>query len=138
MVFFKDLELGLQKTLRDQLQKRGDVSDVIEVPGRFLFFIAKEVRSDLLGGAVLSIPKTGYDEWLAQQPPEGQDNADQALSMKGRHKTTQLFLNIHRMVHGPGYFRPHRFPQTFSQPVQRDFDGSFAQAEGSGQIPVGF
>ena len=66
--YFDDVEPDLQKVLRVQLQKAGSVSAVIETPGAFLLFIAKEKTRNTLSVASLSIPKRSYDEWLAQQP----------------------------------------------------------------------
>jgi hypothetical protein len=56
--------------LRLQLQKPGDVSAVIETPGGFLVFQAKERTAETLRVASLSIPKRSYEEWHAQQPAE--------------------------------------------------------------------
>jgi hypothetical protein len=67
-VYFEDLDPELQKVLRVQLQKPGDVSAVIETPGGFLVFRAREKSSQTLSVASLSIPKRSYEEWLAQQP----------------------------------------------------------------------
>ena len=66
--YFEDLDPELQKVLHAQLQKPGDVSAVIEMPNAFLLFIAKDKTNDALSVASLTIPKRGYDEWLAQQP----------------------------------------------------------------------
>jgi hypothetical protein len=66
--YFEDLDPELQKVLRVQLQKPGDVSAVIETPGGFLVFVAKEKTAKTLSAASLSIPKRSYEEWLAQQP----------------------------------------------------------------------
>ena len=65
---FEDLDPELQKVLRVQLQKPGDVSAVIETPGGFLVFLAKEKTAEILTAASLNIPKRSYEEWLAQQP----------------------------------------------------------------------
>ena len=64
-LYFKDLDPELQKVLRAQLQKPGDVSAVIEMPGGFLVFLAKEKNSDTLTVSSLTIPKRSYEEWLA-------------------------------------------------------------------------
>jgi hypothetical protein len=66
--YFEDLDPELQKVLRVQLQKPGDVSAVIETPGGFLVFLAKEKSAGSLTAATLSIPKRSYEEWLAQLP----------------------------------------------------------------------
>ena len=67
-LYFDDLDPELQKVLRVQLQKPGDVSAVIEMPGGFLVFVAKEKTAATLSAASLSIPKRSYEEWLMQQP----------------------------------------------------------------------
>lgn len=67
-LYFEDLEPELQKVLRVQLQKPGDVSAVFEAPGGFLLFQAKARSAETLTAASLSIPKRSYEEWLAQQP----------------------------------------------------------------------
>jgi hypothetical protein len=69
-LYFHDLDPELQNVLRAQLQKAGDVSAVIETPGAFLLFIAKEKSATTLNACSLSIPKRSYEEWLAQQPDE--------------------------------------------------------------------
>ena len=66
--YFADLDPELQKVLRAQLQKPGDVSAVIETPAGFLILQAKERTATTLRAASLSIPKRSYEEWLAQQP----------------------------------------------------------------------
>jgi hypothetical protein len=65
--YFEDLDPQLQNVLRAQLQKPGDVSAVVETPGGFLLFLAKERNAETLRAASLSIPKRSYEEWLAQQ-----------------------------------------------------------------------
>lgn len=67
-LYFEDLDPELQKVLRVQLQKPGDVSAVIETPGGFLVFQAKAKTFAALTAASLTIPKRSYEEWLAQQP----------------------------------------------------------------------
>lgn len=67
-VYFADLDPELQRVLRVQLLKAGDVSAVIETPGSFLIFQAKDKTAETLTAASLSIPKRSYEEWLAQQP----------------------------------------------------------------------
>lgn len=69
-VYFADLYPQLQNVLRVQLQKPGDVSAVIEMPGDFLVFIAREKSAETLSAASVSIPKRSYEAWLAQQPEE--------------------------------------------------------------------
>lgn len=67
-LYFEDLDPELQQVLRVQLQKPGDVSAVIETPGGFLVFQTKARTTETLAVTSLSIPKRGYDEWLASQP----------------------------------------------------------------------
>lgn len=66
--YFEDLDSELQKVLRVQMQNPGNVSAVIETPGCFLVFQAKEKTAETLACIVLTIPKRSYDEWLAQRP----------------------------------------------------------------------
>jgi hypothetical protein len=66
-LYFGDLDPELQKVLGVQLQKPGDVSAVIEMPGGFLVFLAKEKTTASLRAASVSIPKRSYEEWLARE-----------------------------------------------------------------------
>ena len=65
-LYFEDLDPALQKVLRGQLQKPGDVSSVIEMPGGFLVFLTKEKSAASLSAASLTIPKGSYEKWLAR------------------------------------------------------------------------
>ena len=65
--YFEDLPVELQKVLRVQLRRAGDLSAVIETPGGFLLYLAKEKTAETLAVAVLSLPKRSYEEWLAEQ-----------------------------------------------------------------------
>jgi len=65
--YFEDLPAELQNVLRVQLQKPGDVSAVVELPSCFQLFLAKERTAVEFSLAVLSLPKRGYEEWLAEQ-----------------------------------------------------------------------
>jgi len=65
--YFEDLPGELQRVLRVQLRQPGDVSAVIETPGGFLLYVAKEKTDKALTTACLSIPKRSYEEWLAEQ-----------------------------------------------------------------------
>jgi len=65
--YFEDLDPELQKVLRAQLQKPGDVSAVIEMPAGFVIFMAMEITPETLAASSLSIPKRGYEAWLASQ-----------------------------------------------------------------------
>ena len=64
---FEDLPGDLQKVLGTQLQKPADVSAVIETPGSFLLFLAKERTAASLSAASLTIPKRSYEPWVAEQ-----------------------------------------------------------------------
>lgn len=66
--YFEDLNPELQKVLRVQLQKAGDVSAVIESTGGFTVYQADEKSAQTLSVSSVSIPKRSYEEWLAQQP----------------------------------------------------------------------
>ena len=50
-----------------QLRQAGDVSAVIETPSGFLLYVCKERTAENLAVATLSLPKRGYEEWLAEQ-----------------------------------------------------------------------
>jgi hypothetical protein len=67
-LYFEDLDPELQQVLRVQLQKPGDVSAVIEMPGGFLVFLTREKSAECLTVTSLSIPRRSYEAWLAQQP----------------------------------------------------------------------
>jgi hypothetical protein len=69
-LYFEDLDPELRKVLQVQLQKPGDVSAVIEMPGGFLVFLAKEKNADSLAAASLNIPKRSFEEWLASLPAD--------------------------------------------------------------------
>lgn len=64
-LYFADLDPQLQQVLRVQLQKPGDASAVIETPAAFLVFSAKEISATAITASCLSVPKRGYEEWLA-------------------------------------------------------------------------
>ena len=66
--YFEELDPELQKVLQAQLKKTGDVSAVIETPGGFLVFLAKEKTAEILSVASLSISKRSYESWLVEQP----------------------------------------------------------------------
>jgi hypothetical protein len=66
-LYFEDLPPALQDVLRVQLRQPGDVSAVIEAPGGFLLYVAKEKTDIALAVACLSLPKRGYDQWLEEQ-----------------------------------------------------------------------
>lgn len=67
-MYLEDLDPQLQQILGTQLQKPGDVSAVIETPGGFLVFQAKERTAVTLSASSLTIPKRSYEAWLAAQP----------------------------------------------------------------------
>jgi hypothetical protein len=65
--YFDDLPGELQNVLRVQLRQAGDVSAVIETPGGFLLYVAKEKTDAVLSVAGLSLPKRSYEQWLEEQ-----------------------------------------------------------------------
>lgn len=65
--YFEDLEPPLQSVLRAQLQKPGDVSEVVELPGGYAVFLAKEKSIESLRAASLTIAKRSYEGWLGPQ-----------------------------------------------------------------------
>ena len=65
--YFEDLPPELQNVLRAQLRQAGDVSAVIETPGGFLLYVAKEKTDTVLSVAGLSLPKRIYEQWLTEQ-----------------------------------------------------------------------
>ena len=66
--YFDDLTPELQNVLRAQLRAAGDVSAVIEMPGGFALYLAKEKSPTELAVATFSLRKRSYEEWLAVQP----------------------------------------------------------------------
>ena len=68
--YFEDLPSELQCVLRLQLRQPGDVSAVIEAPGGFLLFVAKETTDTALTVACLTLPKRSYEQWLSEQTGE--------------------------------------------------------------------
>ncbi len=68
--YFEDLPAELQRVLRVQLRQPGDVSAVIETPGGFLLYLAKEKTDTALSVACLSLPKRSYEQWLSAQTEE--------------------------------------------------------------------
>jgi hypothetical protein len=65
--YFEDLPGELQNVLRAQLRRPGDVSAVIETPGGFLLYVAKDKTDTLLSVSGLSLPKRSYEQWLKEQ-----------------------------------------------------------------------
>ena len=63
--YFADLPAELQNVLRVQLRRAGDISAVIETPGGFLLYVAKDKTDETLGVATLSLLKRSYEQWLA-------------------------------------------------------------------------
>ena len=64
---FEDLPSPLQEILAVQLRDPGDVSAMIETPGRYMLCVATQVRGNHLHVATLAIPKRTYEEWLGAQ-----------------------------------------------------------------------
>jgi hypothetical protein len=65
--YFEDLPGELQNVLRAQLRQPGDVSAVIETPGGFLLYLAKDKTNTALSVSGLSLPKRSYEQWLEEQ-----------------------------------------------------------------------
>jgi len=65
--YFADLPGELQNVLRVQLRQPGDVSAVIETPGGFLLYVARETSETELSAAGLALPKRSYEQWLNEQ-----------------------------------------------------------------------
>jgi hypothetical protein len=65
--YFEDLPNEPQRVLRVQLRQPGDVSAVIETPGGFLLYLAKEKTDTALSVACLSLPKRSYEQWLSER-----------------------------------------------------------------------
>jgi len=68
--YFEDLPGELQNLLRVQLRHSGDVSAVIETPGGFLLYLAKQRTNAVLSVAALPSPKRSYEQWLDQLTPK--------------------------------------------------------------------
>jgi hypothetical protein len=66
MFYFEELPAELQHVLRVQLRRPDDISAVIETPTGFLLYVVKEKTDTILSVAVLSVPKRGYEEWIAE------------------------------------------------------------------------
>lgn len=65
--YFEDLPDELQRVLRVQLRQPGDVSAVVEMPGGFILYVAKEKTDTVLSVARLSVPKRSCEQWLQEQ-----------------------------------------------------------------------
>ena len=65
--YFEDLPRELQHVLRVQLRQPGDISAVIETPGDFLLYAAKDKTDTALSVSGLSLPKRSYEQWLEEQ-----------------------------------------------------------------------
>jgi hypothetical protein len=68
--YFEDLPGEMQNVLRAQLRRPGDVSAVIETPGGFLLYAAKDKTDTVLRVSGLYLPKRSYELWLAEQAKE--------------------------------------------------------------------
>ena len=77
-LYFEDLLPHLQKVLNAQLRRPGDISGVIEMPNRFLLYVATESTSEALTVETLSIPKLDYEQWLAGREKETNSSKTQA------------------------------------------------------------
>lgn len=67
-LYFEDLPDRLKALLLTQLRQPGDISAVIETPGGFQIYLARERNNSQLVAAVFTLRKLGYEEWLAEQP----------------------------------------------------------------------
>jgi hypothetical protein len=65
-IYFADLPAELQNVLRVQLRHAGDISAVIETPGGFLLYLAKDKKPDTLAVATLSLGKSSYEAWVSR------------------------------------------------------------------------
>jgi hypothetical protein len=65
---FEDLSSQLQEVVRAQLRASGDISAVIETDTEFLLMLAKEKTAETLSAAILSVPKSSFDQWLQSLP----------------------------------------------------------------------
>jgi len=77
--YFEDLPPELQNVLRVQLREGGDVSAVIEMPGGFVLYMAKERTATTLTVAALSVRKRSYEQWLEQNRAQPGIRADALL-----------------------------------------------------------
>ena len=66
--YIEDLPGDLQNVLRAQLHQPGDVSAVIEEPGAFQIYLARERTAESLSAAVFTVRKRSCEEWLTEQP----------------------------------------------------------------------
>ena len=66
-LYFEDLPVKLQQVLRVQLRQSGEVSAVIEMPGGFALYVARERTDTVLHVAALSLSKRSYEQWLEEQ-----------------------------------------------------------------------
>lgn len=67
-LYITDLPPDLRKVLLVQLVRPGDVSAVIDGPGSFQVFLARERTAQALTASVLTIRKQTYEAWLNDQP----------------------------------------------------------------------
>jgi hypothetical protein len=65
--YFSDLPGPLQQVLRTQLRQAGDISAVIEVPSGFLLYLCRKKDAQTLDACLLTVPKRGYEAWIAGQ-----------------------------------------------------------------------
>lgn len=69
--YFADLAPELQRVLRAQLRKPGDISAVIEMSSAFLLFVVTAKDQTELNVVSLTVPKKSYEQWLVAQPDVG-------------------------------------------------------------------
>ena len=65
-LYFEDLPSDLQRVLKSQLKKPGDVSAVIETSSGFLIFVATDTSPKILAAGSTYFPKRNFDEWVEE------------------------------------------------------------------------
>lgn len=65
-----DLPADEARKWHRDLRDARDVSAVIETPGGFLLYVAKEKTDTALSVACLSLAKRSYEQWLSAQTEE--------------------------------------------------------------------
>lgn len=68
-IHFDDLPGELQNVLRAQLRTSGDISAVIETPGGFTLYLAKEKTAETIRVVSVSLRKRDFNQWLTEQKP---------------------------------------------------------------------
>jgi hypothetical protein len=63
-LYFEDLPRDLRQLLQIQLRQAGDTSAVVEMPGGFALYVAKEKTEAVLSVACLCLPKRNFEAWF--------------------------------------------------------------------------